>query len=151
MLTQWHVPPPLTSTVKLSLFTHVHSSPLSLAARLHQCHANHSCYINDGWVFSRQTVYQTASIFWTFPLSLQCYLSTAVVSGHQTSSVHLWEADLCSLVRNRFWRSLLRKPEAAFPVYTETQEYPLFTVLCDNICFSNIPTEMQWVWHSRCQ
>ena len=31
MLTQWHLPPPLTSTVKLSLFTHVHSSPLSLA------------------------------------------------------------------------------------------------------------------------
>ena len=40
MLTQWHLPPPLTSTVKLSLFTHVHSSPLSLAARLHQCHTN---------------------------------------------------------------------------------------------------------------
>ena len=37
MLTQWHVPPPLTSTVKLSLFTHAHSSPLFLAARLHQC------------------------------------------------------------------------------------------------------------------
>ena len=35
-LTQWCLPPPLTSTVKLSLFTHVHSSPLSLA-RLHQC------------------------------------------------------------------------------------------------------------------
>ena len=50
----WCLPPPLTSTVKLSLFTHVHSSPLSLAARLHQCHANHSCYINNGWTFSRQ-------------------------------------------------------------------------------------------------
>ena len=34
MLTQHHLPPPLTSTVKSS-FTHVHSSPLSLAARLH--------------------------------------------------------------------------------------------------------------------
>ena len=33
MLTQWHLLPPLTSTVKSSLFTHVHSSPLSLAAR----------------------------------------------------------------------------------------------------------------------
>ena len=32
MLTQWHVLPPLTGTVKLSLFTHAHSSPLSLAA-----------------------------------------------------------------------------------------------------------------------
>ena len=32
MLTQRHLPPPLTSTVKSSLFTHVHSNPLSLAA-----------------------------------------------------------------------------------------------------------------------
>ena len=36
MLTQQHLPPPLTSTVKSSLFTHAHSSPLSLAARLHR-------------------------------------------------------------------------------------------------------------------
>ena len=42
MLTQGHLPPPLTSIVKSSLFTHVHSSPLSLAARLHRCCANHS-------------------------------------------------------------------------------------------------------------
>ena len=41
MLTQWHLPNPLTSTVKSLLFTHVHSSPLSLAARLHWCCANH--------------------------------------------------------------------------------------------------------------
>ena len=47
VLTQWHLPPPLTSAVKSSLFTHVHSSPLSLAARLHPCHANHSCYSNN--------------------------------------------------------------------------------------------------------
>ena len=36
MLTQKHLPPPLTSTVKSSLFTYAHSSPLSLAARLRQ-------------------------------------------------------------------------------------------------------------------
>ena len=35
MLTQQCLPPPLTSTVKSSLFTHAHSSPLSLAAKLH--------------------------------------------------------------------------------------------------------------------
>ena len=35
MLTQLCLPPPLTSTVKASLFTQVHSSPLSLASRLH--------------------------------------------------------------------------------------------------------------------
>ena len=45
MLTQWHLPPPLTSTVKSSLFTQVHSSPLSSAARLHQCHVHCSHYI----------------------------------------------------------------------------------------------------------
>ena len=33
MLTQRRLPPPLTSTVKPSLFAHVHSSSLSLAAR----------------------------------------------------------------------------------------------------------------------
>ena len=33
MLTQRCLPPPLTSTVKSSSFTHVHSSPFSLAAR----------------------------------------------------------------------------------------------------------------------
>ena len=57
MLTQGLVLPPLTSTVKSSVFTHVHSRPLSLAARLHWCGANHSCYINSGWSFSGQTLY----------------------------------------------------------------------------------------------
>ena len=35
MLTQWNVPPSLTSAVKSLLFMHVHSSPLYLAAMLH--------------------------------------------------------------------------------------------------------------------
>ena len=35
--TQQHLLPPQTSTVKSSLFLHAHSSPLSVAARLHQC------------------------------------------------------------------------------------------------------------------
>ena len=37
ILTQGCLLPPLTTTVKSSLFTHVHSSPLSLAVRLHWC------------------------------------------------------------------------------------------------------------------
>ena len=37
MLTQQHLLPPLTSTVKSSLFTHAHPRPVFLAARLHQC------------------------------------------------------------------------------------------------------------------
>ena len=40
-----------------SIAVHAHSSPLSLAARLHRCHANHSCYINCGWTFSGQISY----------------------------------------------------------------------------------------------
>ena len=56
MLTQQHLPPPLTSTVKLSLFTHVHSSPLSLAARWHRCCINCSCYISNGWALLGQTL-----------------------------------------------------------------------------------------------
>ena len=55
MLTQWHTPPPLTSTVKSSLFTHVHSSSFSLAARLHGCRTNCSHYINNDWTSSGQT------------------------------------------------------------------------------------------------
>ena len=55
MLTQQHLLPPVTSTVKLSLFTHVHSSPFSLAARLHRHHANNSCCINNCWTLSGQT------------------------------------------------------------------------------------------------
>ena len=46
-LTQWHLPPPLTGTMKSSFSIHSHCSPLSLAARLHWCCANCSCYINN--------------------------------------------------------------------------------------------------------
>ena len=57
VLTQQCLRPPLTSTVRSSLFTHAHSSPLSLAARLHRCWLNCSCYVNNGWTFSIQTSY----------------------------------------------------------------------------------------------
>ena len=57
ILTQWHLLPPLTSIVESSFSTHVHFSPLSLATRLCRCHANRSCYINNGWPFSGQTLY----------------------------------------------------------------------------------------------
>ena len=51
MLIHWHLLAPMTSTVKSSLFTLGHSSPLSLVARLHQRCGNHSHYINNGWTF----------------------------------------------------------------------------------------------------
>ena len=54
MFIQSLLPPPLISTVKSSLFTHVHSSPLSLATSFHWCRANRSHYINNGWIFSGQ-------------------------------------------------------------------------------------------------
>ena len=47
----WCLPPLLTSTVKSSLFRHVHSSPLSLASTLYRCCANHSHYVNNGCNF----------------------------------------------------------------------------------------------------
>ena len=56
-LIQWHPQPSLTSAVQSSLFMHVHSRPLTLAARLHGCCTNHSCYINNGWTFSGQSSY----------------------------------------------------------------------------------------------
>ena len=65
MLTQQCLLPPLSSTVKSSLFTQVHSSPLSLIARLHRSHANLSHYINNGWTFSGQTLYMSVSILIT--------------------------------------------------------------------------------------
>ena len=78
IFTQWCLPPQLTSTVKSSLFTHVHSSSLSLAARLHLCCcANHSRYINNGWTFPRQTsyiyLYILVQIYISFPYKFsQC-------------------------------------------------------------------------------
>ena len=57
MLTQWYLLPTQTGTVKLSLFTHAHPSPLSLAARLHWCCTNSSHCIHNGWTFSRCTLY----------------------------------------------------------------------------------------------
>ena len=50
------LPPPLTTTVKSSLFTHVHSSSLSFSAKLRRCGTNCSHYINNGWTFSKQTL-----------------------------------------------------------------------------------------------
>ena len=55
MLSQWCLPPLLTTTVKSSLFTHTHSSPCSLAAMLQLRYANCFCYSNNGWNFSKLT------------------------------------------------------------------------------------------------
>ena len=80
-LTQWCLPPPLTSTVKSSLFAHAHSSPLSLAVRLHRRLANSSHHINIGWNFPRLCTYSHTSVlchwdllyFHSFVLCSYCY------------------------------------------------------------------------------
>ena len=94
MLTQWCLPPPLTSTVKSSLFTHAHSSPLSLAARLRWCHANHSRYINNGWTLSRWTSYMCV-------ITLH-HISCIFLAKHQIIQV---TQSLCTphLVPCNFW------------------------------------------------
>ena len=74
MLTQWHLQLPLTSTVKSSLFTYVHSSPPAMTARLHGCRANCSHYISTGWSFSGQTLYSLWVEIWL-------YFFSAVVSS----------------------------------------------------------------------
>ena len=68
MFTHWCLPPPLTGTVKSSSFTHVHPSPLSLAARLHGCHANCSHYINNGWAVSGQTSYMLTIVLFVIKI-----------------------------------------------------------------------------------
>ena len=95
MLTQQHPPPPLTSIVKSSLFMYIHSSPLSLAARSHPCHTNHSPYIKNGWAFSGQTPYMrsitTVIIFlpwiWIFVF---CYYETMYEQSTQKHLVPLY-------------------------------------------------------------
>ena len=85
-LTQWHLPLSLTSRMKSLLFMHAHSSSLSLADKLHQCHANQSHYINNGLTFSRQTSYM--SMFrrygqWSKKITFSQRFSGSVISfGH---------------------------------------------------------------------
>ena len=78
MLDQQCLPPPL-STVRSSLFMHVHSSSLSLAARLHQHGVICSHYVNNGWTSSRQTS------LYILRLSV---CSSGVFIYHSTSQVH---------------------------------------------------------------
>ena len=62
VLTQRPLPSPLTSTVKSSLFTPVHSSPLSLAARLHRCHTYHSHDMTMAGLFLGRPCLQSLNI-----------------------------------------------------------------------------------------
>ena len=71
MLTQQHLPPPLTSTGKF--FTHAHSSSLSLATRLHQCYANCSLILIIAGLFLDQP---HISIYGYDHYSLKCFIKS---------------------------------------------------------------------------
>ena len=89
MLTQWCVPPPLTSTVKLSLFMHAHSSPLSL---LHRCRTNCSFYVNNGWTFPNrpQMSYANSDCFTSLFLVWKLFISfSCLTTVTRTSSAML--------------------------------------------------------------
>ena len=102
MLTQQCLLPPLMSTVKLSLFMHEHSSPLSLAARLHPCHASRSHYIYNDWAFAGQTLY-TSGYYW---LGLEC---TSIFSGDTINSLWCIPQILYSFILADCHLSVLKK------------------------------------------
>ena len=114
MLTQQHLLPSLTSTVKLSLFTHVHSSPLSLAARLQWCHTNHSHYINNGWTFSGQTssIVKKLSVFWTYRESLA--IKTKITFEREEISDHQWDSGKYNWAADGDWENCVRSQGAYF-------------------------------------
>ena len=88
MLTPRSLLPPLTSTVKSSLFTHVHYSSLFLAARLHYCYANCSHYINNGCTFSGQTLYKQTNNCPNTSLYINSWIS------YKSMKWHVYQAQL---------------------------------------------------------
>ena len=101
MLTQWYLPPPLTDTVKSSLFTHVNSSPLSLAVRLHQYNPNHLIILtmvalfperphisaSAGSAFIRKTCWYRSNSNCKSPLLLPLGLFAVWGSGQQSGRI----------------------------------------------------------------
>ena len=69
MLPQQRLPPPLSSTVKSSLFTHACSSPLFLAARLHQVTQTFLVILTMAGLFLDKPQYKLFCLF--PPLALQ--------------------------------------------------------------------------------
>ena len=102
MLTQWRLPPSLTSTVKSSLFMHIHSSSLFLSARLHGCHANCSHYSNNSWTFSGSTIMCTS--VWIYDICLYITLTVLSVTFKLVSIICWYEVDeTIKKVFKKFW------------------------------------------------
>ena len=73
--------PPLTSAGKWSLFSHAHSSPSSLADRLHLCDT-YCSYINNDWTHSTHTWYTFFQL--TVLISVGFFpQNTTTLSSHQ--------------------------------------------------------------------
>ena len=103
MLTQWRLPPPLTSTVKSSLFTHALSSPFFLTARLQWCCTNHSLYVSNGWTFSRHTSYSERIlvvllclvVFWRTRIRMRTCHTFGTIIPRTSQGTVLWLPRWC--------------------------------------------------------
>ena len=96
MLTPWCVPPPLTSTVKSTLFTHEHSSPLSVATKITLMLYSSHC-INNGWTFCGQTWYMLSP---RDPSKIERYIQTKNKGIKKDISCHWkgkksWGSNIC--------------------------------------------------------
>ena len=94
MLTQRHLLPPLTSIVKSSLFTHVTSSPFSLAASLHRCCTNILVILKMAGLFL-DSLYMTVIFFSLIScviwLNLNLFLSQRYYQWHcLIMSLNIW-------------------------------------------------------------
>ena len=114
MLTEQRLPPPLTSAVKLSLFTCAHSSPLSLAARLHRCRTNLSHYIDNGWTFSGQTwytfVFTLRNTSKNQSQSFSEHTERWVHSGWPVEALRCEEGNFCISNSSRIWSRIVNTP-----------------------------------------
>ena len=84
--------PPLTSTVKSSLFTNAHSSPISLAARLCWCCTNHCLHVNNGWTFSGHTWHICAYVYHRVQIFKYCN-KTYLCKCSPKSENSIWEVN----------------------------------------------------------
>ena len=95
------LPSPLTSIVTSSLFRHVPSSPLSLAARLHQCCTYCSHYMNNGWTISGKASYIRFPPLSTIPTYFP--LVTTTLLSVSTSFSFISYSWVKSYVLSFFW------------------------------------------------
>ena len=79
----------LTGTMKSSSFTHVLSSPQSLAARFHWCHADHFHYSNNGWTFSGQNIYKIY-VYVLYVICLYINLFSAFLNIYNVYKIYIY-------------------------------------------------------------